>query len=461
MGESFKKEGQVIPGILEKQRRFFETGETLSLSFRKEQLCKIRDLIKANESLLYSALKSDLGKSEAETFIGEIAFCRDEIAFALKHLSSWMRPKRVPTPWVQWVGRSEIRYEPLGSVLILSPWNYPFQLLVSPLIGALAAGNCAVLKPSELAPATSRAIRDIFQGFSEEVVAVVEGDAKVAKTLLQERWGHVFFTGGTEVGRQVMMDAAKTLSPVTLELGGKSPCIVDKSTDMDVTARRIAWGKFFNAGQTCVAPDYLLVPKGMGPEIGRRIYEEVKGFFGKDARTSPDYGRIVNDRHFQRLQKYLGDGKIEWGGESDPKTRYLAPTLMTETSWEKPVLQEEIFGPILPVLEYDVFDDAIAMVRMRSKPLALYLFSNDSNHQERVLQELSFGGGCVNDTLVHLANPHLPFGGVGDSGIGAYHGRFSFETFSHRKSVLRRSFFPDLKLRYPPYNLNLLRKILR
>jgi aldehyde dehydrogenase (NAD+) len=450
--------------ISQKPREFFASGATRALEFRKQQLRKMGAGIVAHEASVLAALKSDLGKSTTEAYLSEVGFLYDEIRFAIKHLDRWSRPRKVPTPWLQWPARSEIHYEPVGTVLVIGPWNYPFQLVLAPLIGAIAAGNTAVLKPSELAPRTSTVVAEIIRAtFDEGYVTCVEGGVDVSTSLLAERFDHIFYTGGAAVGRVVMTAAAKYLTPVTLELGGKSPCIVDATADLEVTARRVVWGKFFNAGQTCVAPDYLLVAPSVKRPLVDAMKAEIGRFFGPDPKASPDYGRIINDRHFTRLTSLLRDGKILMGGENDAAERYLAPTFLEDPAPGARVMEDEIFGPILPILEYENAADAIRQVNSRSKPLALYLFSRDRAFQERVLSEVPFGGGCVNDTLIHLSNPHLPFGGVGESGMGNYHGEFGFQTFSHRKSLIRRSFLFDLKLRYPPYRLPLprLKQIMR
>lgn len=452
-----------IHGILENQKQFFRSGATQPEEFRRESLQKLYRMIEGSETRIAEALQKDLRKSVTESYIGEIALTLDETKFALKHLSSWMRPKKFTTPLTQWPGKTFLYSEPLGTILVIGPWNYPFQLLIAPLIGAIAAGNTAVLKPSEIALHTSRCVTELIgKTFSPEFISVVEGGVETSQALLEERWDHIFFTGGTQIGRVVMQSAAKYLTPVTLELGGKSPCIVDKETDLKVTARRIAWGKFFNAGQTCVAPDYVLVPKQLKLALIEEIKESVDHFFGADPLLSPDYARIVSDRHYQRLKGFLGEGKIAFGGKCVDAERFISPTLLMNVEMGQKIMQEEIFGPLLPILEYDSLDQAIAFVKAREKPLALYFFSNHKENAQRVLREISFGGGCVNDTLVHLANPRVPFGGVGESGMGAYHGQSSFEAFSHKKSVLKRGFFPDIRLRYPPYagKLDLLKKIL-
>jgi len=451
-----------VPAILSHQRKFFATGRTLEADFRRESLRKLADSIRKHELEILEALRQDLGKCETEAFIGEVAFSLDEIKFTLKHLNGWMKPRRVSTPLVQAVGSSYIHQEPLGVVLIIGPWNYPFQLLIAPLIGALAAGNCAIVKPSELAPATSKVTAKVLRdAFDESFVATVEGGIEASQALLAQRFDHIFFTGGTAVGKVVMTAAAKYLTPVTLELGGKSPCVVDKETDIEVSARRIVWGKFFNAGQTCVAPDYLLLPRGKSAEFLSSMKKQVESFFGPVPLESPDYGRIISERHYSRLKSFLSDGKVFLGGKFDDAQRFLAPTVLVDVKWEDRVMQEEIFGPILPVLEYDDLGEAIARINARPKPLAFYFFSSNAANQDRVVKEIPFGGGCINDTLTHLTNPRLPFGGVGESGMGNYHGKYSFQTFSHAKSVFRKKFFPDLLLRYPPYGdkLRFLRRL--
>jgi aldehyde dehydrogenase (NAD+) len=340
--------------------------------------------------------------------------------------------------------------------LIVAPWNYPFALTIQPLIGAIAAGNCAILKPSEHTPHTSQAIAKIINdNFDPNFIIAIEGGIETNQALLAERFDHIFFTGGTAIGKIVMEAAAKHLTPVTLELGGKSPCIIDETCDLEITAKRIVWGKFYNAGQTCVAPDYLLVQKNIKPLLIEKLVTHVKAFFGENAQTSPDLARIVNDRQFDRLVGLLDEGKVLIGGNSDKSDRFIAPTLIDAVSPNSKIMAEEIFGPILPILEYDQLSEAIAFVNAHPKPLALYFFSSNKQNQERIIQETSYGGGCFNDIIMHLGNPELPFGGVGHSGMGSYHGKASFDTFSHRKSVLKNSFRFDLKWRYPPYKMTL------
>ena len=449
--------------LIEEQRKHFATGKTKSLDYRVNQLKKLRQAILERESLIVAALNQDLRKPELDSYITEIRVSIQEIDYALKHLKKWAKPRRVKTSLETFPSVAQIYPDPLGIVLIISPWNYPFALAISPLIGAIAAGNCAVIKPSESTPAVSQVIAEIIQQtFSSTEIAVVEGDATISQQLLTEKFDHIFFTGGTKIGQLVMEAAAKNLTPVTLELGGKSPCIVDTEIDLKETAKRIAWGKFLNAGQTCIAPDYLLVEKSIKEALITKLQECVVNFYGTNPQTSPDYCRIVNDRQFNRLKALLQDGDILTGGQTDLEEKYIAPTLMTNVSLESELMQEEIFGPILPILDYANLDDAIAFINQRPKPLALYLFSNDKSKQERVLEATSSGGVCINDTIFQVGVIDLPFGGVGPSGMGAYHGKATFDTFSHYKSVLKKSFRFELNVRYPPYGnkLNWIKRLL-
>ncbi len=444
-----------IPERLAKQRAFFLSQKTKSYEFRMAQLDRLMHAIRAAEPQIFKALKADLGKSMAESFLGEVGFLYEEIRFTKKHLKSWMKPKRVATPMTLAVGKSHIHYEPLGTTLIISPWNYPFQLAMAPLVGAICAGNCAVVKPSELAPETSKVVAEIIaKTFDPEFVWAIEGAVDISTALLKERWDHIFYTGSTNVGKIVMQAAANHLTPVTLELGGKSPCLLDTDADLDVAMRRITWGKYFNAGQTCVAPDYLLIPKGWQKRVVERISANLDRFFTSDIQASPEYSRIITDRHFQRLEGLLGQGNILLGGKTDKGARFISPTVVGQPRLDMPLMTEEIFGPLLPLIEYENFDEAIRFVNEREKPLAFYYFGTNPEHRAKAVNSVSFGGGCMNDTLVHLSNPRLPFGGVGASGMGGYHGWFSFETFSHRKSVLSRATWFDLPLRYPPYEKN-------
>ncbi|PPS45800.1 aldehyde dehydrogenase [Chroococcidiopsis sp. TS-821] len=451
-----------INDIIRKQRVYFQNGKTKDVEFRIEQLKTLKRAIQENTEGIVDALKKDLRKPELETYATEISITR-EIDYALKHIRSWVKPKKVRIPLEQLPGKGYIYPEPLGVVLIIGPWNYPFQLVIAPLIGAIAAGNCVIVKPSEIAPNTSAVVAQIIQKyFDPAYIAVVEGGIDISKQLLAEKFDHIFFTGGTAVGRIVMEAAAKHLTPVTLELGGKSPCIVDSDINLEHTARRIAWGKFINAGQTCIAPDYLLVHRQIKQQLLDSLQKVIREFYGEEPQQSSDYGRIINQKQFSRLVELLRDGKIVTGGSTDSRDLYIAPTIIDQVSLEMPVMQEEIFGPILPIIEYDDLSEAIAIINEKPKPLALYLFSRNRDIQQRVLQETSSGGACINDTVMHVGVSSLPFGGVGDSGIGKYHGKASFDTFSHEKSVLKKSFWLDLKWRYAPYagKLNLIKRLI-
>ncbi|HAJ58878.1 MAG TPA: aldehyde dehydrogenase family protein [Cyanobacteria bacterium UBA8543] len=452
-----------VETVVINQRQFFNTNQTKNVSFRIEKLKILRQAISENTEAIKKALQADLGKPEFEAYATEIGGCLEEINYALKHIKSWTQPKKISTPLPFLPASSKVYSEPLGVVLIISPWNYPFQLLISPLIGAIAAGNCAVLKPSEIAVNTSNLVAEIISKYFEpSFISVVEGGKEFTQQLLEEKFDHIFFTGGTTVGKIIMSAAAKHLTPVTLELGGKSPCIVDADTHLEYTARRIVWGKFINAGQTCIAPDYLLVDKTIKQDLLERIKQCIRDFYGDTPATSLDYARIISQHHFNRLSELLKVDDITIGGDTNPTERYIAPTVIDGVDWEDTLMQEEIFGPILPVVEYTNLSEAIAQVNARPKPLALYFFSNNKQHQEQVLRETSSGGACINDTILHVGFPTLPFGGVGESGMGRYHGKASFETFSHQRSVLNQSFLVDVKLRYPPYKgkLNLLKRLI-
>jgi aldehyde dehydrogenase (NAD+) len=446
----------MVSTILAKQRDFFATGTTRDVQFRIQQLRLLSQVIKQNENQLFQALKTDLNKPEFEAYASEIVMVLEEINYALKQIKSWTKPQKVATGLTQFLAANYIYTEPLGVVLIIGPWNYPFLLTLSPLVNAIAAGNCAIIKPSEIAPHTSQVIAKIItEQFHPGFISVVEGGIETNQALLAEKFDHIFFTGSTNVGRIVLEAAAKHLTPVTLELGGKSPCLVDRECDLNLAAKSIVWGKFLNAGQTCVAPDYLMIPKASKLELIKLISNAVQEFYGADPQLSPDYARIINDEQFARLVELLNEGRTEAeiviGGQIDPAQRYIAPTVIDRVSPQSKIMTDEIFGPILPILEYEDLSDAIAFIQSRPKPLALYFFSTNRNHQARVIREISFGGGCINDTISHIIYPALPFGGVGDSGMGSYHGKAGFDTFSHRKSIMHKSPFPDIPLRYPPY----------
>ncbi|MGB6065581.1 MAG: aldehyde dehydrogenase [Desulfomonilaceae bacterium] len=453
-----------ITTLVNTQRAFFNTGRTKDLSFRIAQLKLFRKVIDDNEDSICEALKHDMNKPKFEAYVGEIAMLYNEIDYAIRHVKSWAKPKKVTTPLVHFPGKSQIYSEPLGVVLIIGTWNYPIQLILCPLVGAMAAGNCAILKPSRMAPHTSDLVaRIIAENFDPGFIAAVQGGAEDVKNLIDCRLDHVFFTGGTSVGRIIAEAAARKLTPVTLELGGKSPCVVDREVHPDYAARRITWGKFFNAGQTCVAPDYLMVHKSRKREILQGIQRCIKEFYGKDPHDSPDYARIINDRHFDRLSGLLNEGDIILGGKTISAERYIDPTVIDNASWDHKIMQDEIFGPLLPVIEYEDLAQAVSMINQRPKPLSLYFFSTNKEAQRTVLHATSSGGCTINDTIVHLSTQTLPFGGVGDSGTGKYHGQASFDTFSNKKSVLCRSFLVDMPLRYAPYGkkLPMVKKMLK
>jgi len=454
-----------IPQTVQRQREYFQAGKTRDLNFRIDQLKKLKSIILANEEQIYEALKQDLGRPKFEAYMTDFVVVLQSVNEAIKKLKKWARPKKVPSPKVLWPAKSEIHYEPFGVALIISPWNYPFQLLMDPLVGAIAAGNCAILKPSELAQNTQKLIcKLINENFDSNYIYSVGGGIPESQELLKHKFDYIFFTGGTAVGKIIYKAAAEHLTPVTLELGGKSPCIVGPDADLKVSARRIMGGKFFNAGQTCVAPDYLYVHESIKNDFIAECKNELKEFYGDDPAKSESFGRVINEKHFKRLTQLINKEKVVVGGEWNEKDKYIAPTLLDGVSWDEPIMQEEIFGPILPVFTYKDLNSVIEKLKSQAKPLALYLYSNNESDQEKVIENLSFGGATINDCLSHVLNSNLPFGGVGDSGIGAYHGKLSFETFSHKKPVLKRSFKFDLKARYAPYsekNFKLLKKVQR
>lgn len=450
--------------MVERHRRLFQTGATRALEFRRRQLEMLSNALKKHEPALLDALQSDLRKSPYQAYATELGLVHAELQCALRRLGRWAAPKRHGTPWFVAPARGWVQSEPYGVALIIGPWNYPLAVALTPLVSAIAAGNCAVLKPSELAPATARAVGNIVhETFDDEYISVVTGGADVAELLLAERFDKIFFTGSTRIGRVVMAAAARHLTPVTLELGGKCPAIVCKDAAIEQAARRIAWGKFMNAGQTCVAPDFVLVERGVRQHFLEALKKAVRDFYGDDARNSSDYGRIVNARHFERLRGYLTDGKQVFGGEIDGADLYIAPTILTDVPWDAPVMQDEIFGPVLPVLEFSQLDEALAMLRSRPTPLALYVFTRTRETEQRVLTETRSGGACVNDVVMHIVGLQLPFGGLGESGMGAYHGRAGFDAFSHKRSVLRRFAWFDAPVRYPPQRLSLgrLKQVMR
>ncbi|MFN6044350.1 MAG: aldehyde dehydrogenase family protein, partial [Verrucomicrobiota bacterium] len=437
--------------LIARQREFFRSGRTLDADERRRNLRALLKAVEANEQILLESLHADLRKSAHDAFASELGMVTGEIRHALKHLSSWASEKKIRESWMAWPSSSCVRAEPMGVALIIGPWNYPLQLLLGPLVGAIAAGNCAVLKPSEFAPHTAAAIaRLIGEIFPPEFISVVQGDETTAAGLLREKFDTIFFTGSTRVGREVMSAAAKHLTPVTLELGGKCPTIVCVDADVEITARRIVWGKFLNAGQTCVAPNHVWVDRRIERELIAAITKAIGEFFGNDPQRSAAYGRIINRRHFDRLCALLDSAHIECGGARDAEDLYLAPTVVSQLADNTPLLAEEIFGPVLPLRAFDDLDQVIASERAQPVPLAMYAFTHDRKIQDRLLNEIRSGGACINDTLMHLIGRELPFGGLGESGMGASHGKASFDAFSHRRSIMRRPFKPDPAMRYPP-----------
>lgn len=440
---------EAIHALVERQRAFFYKGKTRDIGFRQEQLLKLKNAIEDNENEIMAALKKDLNKSRYESFLTEIGFLYNEIKDMIKNVDLWAAPVKEKTPLTHTGAKSYIYKEPYGVTLIISPWNYPFQLSIAPLIGAIGAGNTAIIKPSELTPNTSSVIRELIANtFDEEYIAVVEGDVEVAQTLLEEKFNYIFFTGSTKVGKKVMEAAAKHLTPVTLELGGKSPAIVMGDANLKLAAKRIVWGKFINAGQTCVAPDYVLIQERKRRKFLKYVVHYIKKFYGDDVRFNKSYPRIISEKHVDRLASLLDEDKVYYGGEYDRVDRFMAPTVMVDVTEDDLVMEDEIFGPILPILTFKNDYEVIEMVRRRPSPLALYLFTESKQTEDYILENIPFGGGCVNDTLMHLATPYLPFGGIGESGMGAYHGKYSFETFSHTKGVLKQTTNFDLPLRY-------------
>lgn len=453
-----------VERVFERLQQTFALGKTRGLAWRKAQLNALRRLIVENESAFNQALASDLGKSTSEAWATELGYLLSDIRHNLKHLRGWMKDLKVNTPLVAQPARSFVHPEPLGTVLIMGAWNYPMQLSLAPSIAALAAGNCVVIKPSELAPQCSALLAKLVPKYLDnDAVVVIEGGVNASTSLLTLPFNHVFYTGGERVGKIVMSAAAKHLTPVTLELGGKSPCIVERTTNMAITARRIAWGKWTNAGQTCVAPDYILVERACTHEFLELLEREVQKQYGANSITNKDYGKIINAQHFARLKSYLDGQDVVFGGLSNDEYNKIAPTVVLNPDIDSPIMQEEIFGPILPVIEISKVDEAIDLIKRRPKPLAAYLFSHSKATQELVTREVSAGSLCINDVMMFMANHNLPFGGIGTSGMGRYHGKFGFDTFSHHKSVMKRRFIFDLAVRYAPSNaikLYLLKKFL-
>lgn len=452
---------QAIGKIVQAQRDFFRSGSTLDDDFRLKQLKRLLKALKEWEKPLYEALWHDLHKSREEAFLTELSIVEGEIKNHMKHLKRWMRRERYSTPLKMTPSRSYVVKEPLGSALIIAPWNYPVQLLLNPLVGAISAGCTAVLKPSPYVPKVASVVEQMIEAtFDEKYIAVVQGNRDVNTMLLEQRFDVIFFTGSPTLGRVVMEAAAKHLTPVVLELGGKSPCIVDKGADLKIAARRIAWGKTLNAGQTCIAPDYLLIHKSLKEEFVAEFRAAIRSLHGDDVSKSRHYVRMVSDSAFERVAGYLSDGEVVVGGSCDKQERYIEPTLLDGVSADAKVMQEEIFGPVLPMIAFERREEVVRFINEREKPLALYYFGKEDKGW-RVIARTSSGGACLNDTIMHIANEGLPFGGVGNSGMGSYHGRLSFDAFSHRRAVVASPVWIDLPFRYMPYKLfSIVKKIL-
>jgi len=441
-----------VPAIVTSLREAFASGRTRPYEWRKQQLEGVRRMLRENEQALGDAMHADLGRSHFEGWGSETRFVDNEISHTLKHLRSWMKPERVPTPTAIQPGNCHIHKEPLGVTLVLGAWNYPVQLALAPATAAISAGNCVLIKPSEISAACAKLLAELLPRYVDgDCIKVIEGGIDTSTALLEQQFDHIFYTGGGTVGRIVMTAAAQHLCPVTLELGGKSPAIVDRSVRIGVAARRIVRGKFWNTGQTCVAPDYVLVHEDVLESFVSEAKKAITRFYGEDPSQSRDIGRIINDRHFERLSALMSGGTVAAGGETDAPSRYIAPTLLTDVDLDSPLMTEEIFGPLLPIIPVSSVDEAIGFITRRPKPLALYVFTSNKKVETEVLGRTSSGGACVNETLMHLVAPDLPFGGVGPSGMGAYHGRTGFETYSHRKSVLSRSTLIDPAVAYPPF----------
>ncbi|MBQ2726641.1 MAG: aldehyde dehydrogenase [Clostridia bacterium] len=455
-----------ISALVKKQRVYYNTGATLNVDFRIEMLKKLYASVKKHQDDITDALTADLGKSEFEGFMCEAGLVLTELSYLIRKTRKFAAERTVPTPLPQFASHSYVKPSPYGVTLIMSPWNYPFLLTIEPLADAIAAGNTAVVKPSAYSPATSAVIEMILEEcFAEEYVAVVTGGRKENDSLLEQKFDFVFFTGSQNVGREVLRHTAEHLTPAVLELGGKSPCIVDTTAKIKLAAKRIVWGKFLNCGQTCVAPDYILCHCSVKEALVQEIVRQIRKQFGENPLENPDYGKIINEKHFDRLMGLIDPGKTVIGGESDRETCRIAPTVMTDVTWEDAVMQEEVFGPVLPVLTYEKLGEVVSLLAGKPKPLALYLFSENKKHIRTITERCSYGGGCINDVVIHLATSEMGFGGVGESGMGSYHGRIGFDTFSHHKSIVDKITWLDLPMRYQPFdrviNSRLLKMFLR
>lgn len=451
-----------IECLIEKQRNFYRSGITIPVKFRIEQLKKLYSVIEKNQEEINIALARDLGKSCFESFMCEIGLVLSEITFMLKHIKKYAKGKRVHTPLAQFHSTSKIQPVPYGNVLIMSPWNYPFLLSLEPLVDALAAGNTVILKPSAYSPETTKIVEKIInECFLPEYVAVITGGREENSALLDSKFDFIFFTGSQAVGKEVLRHTAENLTPVVLELGGKSPCIVDSNANIGLSAKRIVFGKYLNCGQTCVAPDYILCHDSVKKEFVEAVIKEIEKQYGEHPLQNDNYGQIINQKHFMRLCKLLDEEKVVWGGLTNPKTLQISPTVMDNVTYEDAVMKEEIFGPIMPILTFSDFDLVVDELKQKQKPLALYLFSEDKKHISRVTNELSYGGGCINDVIIHLATSAMGFGGVGESGMGSYHGKAGFDAFTHYKSIVNKKTWIDLPMRYQPYGNELNAKLVK
>ena len=450
-----------IDEILNSQKEYFAIGETLNVKFRIQMLKKLYATVKKYQNEINAALKADLGKSDFEGFMCETGLTLTEISYMIRHTKKFASRKIVYTPFAQFASVSFKQPSPYGNVLIMSPWNYPFLLTIDPLADAIAAGNTAIVKPSAYSPETSKIIKKIIEEcFPPKYVAVVTGGRKENAELLTKKFDFVFFTGSQSVGKEVLRHTAETLTPAILELGGKSPCIIDESAKIKLAAKRVVFGKYLNCGQTCVAPDYILCHKSVKDEFAAEVIKQVKKQYGENPLSNPDYGKIVNQKHFERLLGLIDSSKVVLGGTSSKDTLQIAPTVMDNVTFEDAVMQEEIFGPIMPIITYERYEDLFEILRDKQKPLALYIFSQNKAHIKQITQRISFGGGCVNDTIIHLATSEMGFGGVGESGMGSYHGKAGFDAFSHTKSIVDKKTFMDLPMRYQPYNRGIYAKLL-
>lgn len=453
---------QEISNILDQQRKFFLSGETLPIKFRKQMLKKLYASVVFHKEEILSALTSDLGKSDFEGFMCEVGLSLTEISYMIKNVKKFAKEKTVVTPLAQFASRSYKKPCPYGNTLIMSPWNYPFLLSIEPLANAIAAGNTAILKPSAYSPATSKIIEKILsECFEKKFVAVVTGGRQENAALLEQKFDFVFFTGSQAVGKEVLRHTAENLTPAILELGGKSPCIIDSSAKIRLAAKRVVFGKYLNCGQTCVAPDYILCHKDIKDEFVKEVKIQIEKQYGKNPLENSDYGKIINQKHFERVSSLINAEKVVHGGKTNPQTQQIEPTVLDNVTWDDAVMQEEIFGPIMPILTYENLDQVIADLQKKQKPLALYFFSQNKNNIKAVTEKVSYGGGCINDTIIHLATSEMGFGGVGESGMGSYHGKTGFDAFSHTKSIVDKKTWMDLPMRYQPYDRKINGKLLK